>query len=483
MIWVLIAIFVLGYAMIVFEHTLNFDKAASALLTGVLCWSVYALNTDTLVTPSSIPDWFHQRVASSGPPGAEMADPDATTSTSGEMSEAERALAREWLLEGQLPHLVAEVASILFFLLAAMTIVEVVDAFEGFTVITSAVRATSRVKLLWIFSIVTFFLSAMLDNLTTTIVMISLVRKLVADRHTKLLYAGLIVCAANAGGAWSVIGDVTTTMLWIKGLITPVYTSQALFLPSLACMLAPLFALSFVLRGDVERPADAGEEDEVRIAGWQSNLMFTVGALGLVCIPVFKAYTHLPPFMGALLSLSIVWMAAEVLRSKLPGPIRSSTHVVEILRRVDTGSMLFFLGILLAVGSLSSTGILHHLAELLDQSVGNYTTIAVLIGLLSSVVDNVPLVAAGMQMYPFPPDADFWLLLAYCAGTGGSCLVIGSAAGVAAMGLEKINFFWYIRNITPWALLGYLSGALVYWFINQSGILFTALTNYPGVDN
>lgn len=478
MTWLLIAIFVLGYAMIVFEHSLSFDKAASAILTGVLCWTVYALNTDTLVPPDSIPEWFQQKMSSTDHAADETSGNLDEAPASDEVVHVNQHMAREWLLEGQLSHLVAEVAGILFFLLAAMTIVEIVDGFEGFTVITSAVKATSRIKLLWIISLVTFFLSAVLDNLTTTIVMISLVRKLVADRDTKLFYAGMIVCAANAGGAWTVIGDVTTTMLWIKGLITPLATMQALFLPSLACLLVPLVVLSMVLRGNVERPADQGEEDEVRIAGWQSNLMFTIGVIGLLSIPVFKTYTHLPPFMGAMLSLSIVWLIAEVLRWNLEEPLRSSTHVVEILRRVDTSSVLFFLGILMAVGSLSSAGILTELALLLDSTVGNYTVIAVLIGLLSSVVDNVPLVAAGMQMYDFPPDADFWMLLAYCAGTGGSCLIIGSAAGVAAMGLEKINFFWYAKNISPWALLGYLSGVGVYWLLNQSGLVFAALTNH-----
>jgi Na+/H+ antiporter NhaD/arsenite permease-like protein len=478
MTWLLIAIFVLGYAMIVFEHNLHFDKAGAALLTGVLCWGIYALNSSSMVPPDSIPTWFQQKVASANHEAHETSGDLDQHPIEGEAEDQAHPISREWLLEGQLSHLVAEVAGILFFLMAAMTIVEVVDAFEGFTVITSAVRATSRIKLLWIISLVTFFLSAMLDNLTTTIVMISLVRKLVADRDTKLFYAGMIVVAANAGGAWSVIGDVTTTMLWIKGLITPMNTSMALFLPSLTCLLVPLIVLSMVLRGNVERPADQGEEDEVRIDGWQSNLMFTVGALGLLSIPIFKTYTHLPPFMGALLSLSIVWLFADVLRRKLDEPLRSSTHVVEILRRVDTGSVLFFLGILLAVGSLSATGILTDLAVKLDDAVGNYTVIAVMIGLLSSVVDNVPLVAAGMQMYDFPADADFWLLLAYCAGTGGSCLVIGSAAGVAAMGLEKINFFWYAKNIGPWALLGYLSGVGVYWFLNQSGLVFAALSNH-----
>jgi Na+/H+ antiporter NhaD/arsenite permease-like protein len=400
----------------------------------------------------SEPEWFEREKATKIAAGIEVDESE---------------LARDYAIEGQLSHTLAEIAGILFFLLGAMTIVEMVDAFEGFSIITDRIRSNNKLQLLWVISFLTFFMSAVLDNLTTTIVMVSLVKKLVKDQKTRLFFAGMIVCAANAGGAWTVIGDVTTTMLWIKDKVSVVEVAVRLFVPSLICFVVPLIIVSTYLRGNIDRPEDELTEHRVSIAPIWKNLLFLIGVLGLLAVPVFKLVTHLPPFMGMLLSLSVLWIVAEIIRRDLDSVAKSSTHVVEILRRIDTSSILFFLGILLAVGALASTGILNELAKGLDKYVGNLDMIALIIGLLSSVVDNVPLVAAGIEMYDFEKDHGFWQFLAYTAGTGGSCLIIGSAAGVAAMGLEKIDFMWYLRNITPLALIGFFSGAAAYYFIEH----------------
>ncbi|MEZ6096170.1 MAG: sodium:proton antiporter NhaD [Pirellulaceae bacterium] len=443
-------IFVLAYLAIAFEHNLHINKAAPALFAGVVCWTIYVLNAGTFVSEDKVPEWFRVQ--------------HETEATSDEHNVD---LSREFAIEGQLTENLAEIAGVLFFLLGAMTIVEMVDAFEGFSVITDRIRSNNKLQLLWVISFLSFFMSAVLDNLTTTIVMISLVRKLVEDHKTRLFFAGMIVCAANAGGAWTVIGDVTTTMLWIKEKISVTEVAVRLFVPSLICFLVPLIVVSLFMRGKVERPVEESDEQRIDLAPFWKNLLFAIGVVGLLSVPIFKLVTHLPPFMGMLLSLSVLWIVAEIIRRDLDTVTKSSTHVVEILKRIDTSSILFFLGILLAVGSLASMGILTGLAEKLDQTVGNLDLIALIIGLLSSVVDNVPLVAAGIEMYGFPKDHGFWQFLAYTAGTGGSCLIIGSAAGVAAMGLEKINFMWYLRNITPLALLGFFSGAAAYYVIEH----------------
>lgn len=441
-------VFVIGYICIAFEHPLHINKAASALATGVLCWTLYALSSSSLIAPEQIPASFIQSLAE--------ANPDPSHSQSHEHAK----LSLEYLVEGQLHKLVAETAGILFFLLGAMTIVELVDAFEGFKMVTDRIRATNKVKLLWIIGFVTFFMSSVLDNLTTTIVMISLLRKLIKCRETRLLYVGVVVIAANAGGAWTVIGDVTTTMLWIKGKISTIEVMLRLIIPSLACLIAPLAILSLFMKGDVERPEADDDVMEKEITFAQQSMMLAMGLLGLLAVPIFKMMTHLPPFMGMMGSLSAIWIISEIIRRKIDHEYtHSTTHIIEVLKKVDTSAILFFLGILLAVGSLSSTGLLTMAANELDRLVGNQTVVAVLIGLLSAVVDNVPLVAAGIEMYKFPIDSPFWHMLAFCAGTGGSCLIIGSAAGVAAMGLERIDFMWYARKIAPLALLGYLVGA------------------------
>ncbi len=458
---IICVVFVLGYLAIAFEHNLHVNKAASALLAGVLCWTLYAMNGGEFMKENDVPKWFLEEHTAK-PKTDEV---KAETSLEAAHVTSHSHVIRDYIIEGQLAHNLAEVAQILFFLLGAMTIVEIVDAFGGFSVITNRIQATNKLKLLWMISFLTFFMSSVLDNLTTTIVMISLVRKLVDEHKTRLFFAGMIVCAANAGGAWTVIGDVTTTMLWIKDKISVVEVMIRLFIPSMICFLFPLMLISMFMKGEVQRPRESAEDKLVNVPPGAKVLIFTVGILGLLLVPVFKLITHLPPFMGILLSLSVLWIVAEFVRRDFDQVTKTSTHILDILKRVDSSTILFFLGILLAVGSLSQAGILTQVAGLLDTYVGNQDLIAILIGLLSSVVDNVPLVAAGIEMYDFPRDHEFWMFLAYTAGTGGSCLIIGSAAGVAAMGLEKINFVWYMIYITPFALVGYFAGAGAYYGI------------------
>lgn len=415
----LILIFVLGYLAIAFEHPLKVNKTAPALLLGALMWSVWAV------------------------------------SDFGQIKE----------INSELNHELADVAQILFFLMGAMTIVELIDAHQGFKIITNRIKTTNARKLLWIISFITFFLSALLDNLTTAIVMVSLLRKLVHDREQRLYYVGIVVIAANAGGAWSPIGDVTTTMLWIGGQISSANIMKTLFIPALVCLVIPVFAIGFKLKGEVKRDSydydKAAEEEKVK--GSLTMLLFGVGAL--IFVPVFKTFTHLPPYLGMLLGLSIVWVVSELLHIDKTEEEKKPYSAIHALSRIDVSSVLFFLGILLGIGVLRGTGALGDLAAWMDKTIGNQDLIAFSIGLLSAVVDNVPIVAATMKMYPldaFPMDAKLWEFIAYAAGTGGSCLIIGSAAGVAVMGMEKIDFIWYLKKISWLALLGYIAGALAY---------------------
>ncbi len=448
MLTAIIVVFVIGYLAIALEHPLHINKAASALFIGMVCWTLYVLDADRLVPSESVPSWFSAKV------GGEHAEH----------------LKREYLLDGQLVHAISEIAQILFFLMGAMTIVELVDAHEGFSLVTNRIQTTNKSTLLWIVAWFTFFLSSVLDNLTTTIVMVSLLRKLVHDSDLRKIYVGMVIIAANAGGAWTVIGDVTTTMLWIKQKIGTVEVMQELFLCSVACLLVPLIALSRTMKGDLPPGLQSSRHsDGKNIQPWHQVLFLTLGLGGLLSVPVFKATTHLPPFMGMLLALSVLWIIGELVSHTMDEQTRTSTGVMAALKRVDMSSILFFLGILMAVGALGATGTLGNLAKWLDITVGNHSIIAVIIGLVSAIVDNVPLVAAGIEMYTMPENDHFWMMLAYCAGTGGSCLIIGSAAGVAAMGLEHIDFMWYARKIAPWALLGYFAGVIV--FLVQSYFL------------
>ena len=423
MLTLMIVIFVLGYLAIALEHPIKVDKAASALITGVLVWTLFVLS------------------------GAD-----------------------QHFIEEQLLHHLSEISSILFFLLGAMTIVELVDAHEGFSIITDKITTKNRVKLLWIVSVLTFFFSAALDNLTTTIVMVSLLRKLIDDKYERWFFAGIVVVSANAGGAWSPIGDVTTTMLWIGGQLTTMTIIKTLIVPSIVAMLVPLTVLSFTMKGEIVRPVEVGNEDDSDpTTAFERNLIFFLGVAGLLFVPVFKTLTHLPPFMGMMLSLGVLWLVTEIIHRSKNKADKSQLSVIGVLRKIDTASVLFFLGILLAVAGLQSAGHLAVMAQNLNEWFGgDIYAINIVIGLLSAIVDNVPLVAGSMGMYEitsvgnFAQDGVFWQFLAFCAGTGGSALIIGSAAGVAAMGLEKIDFVWYLKKISILALIGYFAGAGTY---------------------
>lgn len=414
----IISIFIIGYIFIVFEHPIKINKSATAILTGVLCWTVYILMGND-----------------------------------------------NHLINEQLTAHIGELSGILFFLMGAMTIVELIDAHDGFDVITSRITTNNKKKLLWIICILTFFLSSVLDNLTTAIVMVSLLRKLIDNKEDRLLFIGMVVIAANAGGAWSPIGDVTTTMLWIGGQVTAQNIMLKLFIPSILCLVAPLLILSSKLKGNVIRPEIKENISANPTSLFERNTVFFLGIGALVFVPVFKSITHLPPFMGVLFGLGIVWVITEIIHSKKDDEDKDSLSVLHALRKIDMSSILFFLGILIAISSLQSTGVLSSLAQYMNETIGNLNIIVPLIGLLSAIVDNVPLVAASMGMYDivtYPQDAYIWEFLAYCSGTGGSILIIGSAAGVAAMGMEKIDFILYLKKIAGLAFIGYVTGAMCY---------------------
>ena len=442
MLILILIIFSVGYLCIALEHKLGINKAAIALLIGTVCWAVYITHLPALLPAEDIPAWF-------------------------EIAAEEEAgdIQLHYAVDLQHLHQTGEIASILFFLMGAMTIVELIDAHEGFSLVTDRIQFRSKRKLLWCIGLLTFFLSAVLDNLTSTIVMVSLLKKLVRNREDRLRYIGLVVIAANAGGAWTVIGDVTTTMLWIKHKIGPVTVMHELFVGSVICLIVPLLGFGWGMSGELEKIPEETLEQENDIRPWHQWLFLVLGLSSLLFVPVFKTLTHLPPYMGMMLSLSVLWVTSEIVGRSFDERTRSQTGVLSVLKRVDMSSVLFFLGILLAVGALSATGFLRTAAQTLDSLLPNQDVVAIVIGLLSSVVDNVPLVAAGIDMFDKPLNDEFWMLLAYCAGTGGSCLIIGSAAGVAAMGLEKIDFLWYARYIMPWAVLGYLSGAAAVIFL------------------
>jgi Na+/H+ antiporter NhaD/arsenite permease-like protein len=413
----IITIFIIGYAAIALEHPLRVNKAATALLTGVLCWTVFVI-----------------------------------------FSSDKQAVEHELI-----DHL-GEVSGILFFLLGAMTLVELIDANDGFQIITEKITTNSTVKLMWIVSILAFFLSAALDNLTTTIVMVTMLRKITDDREQRLLFAGLTIIAANAGGAWSPIGDVTTTMLWIGGQVTTLKIIAGVFLPSVVCMVVPLAVMSFRVGGTFS-PPQIDESSKYPTSERVRNSIFSLGVAIFIFVPIFKTVTHLPPFMGMLLGLGTMWLITELIRKRKHGQERESLSVADALRAIDAPSILFFLGILISIAALQSTGLLSNVADAINTTIGNQTVIILAMGLLSSIVDNVPLVAAAQGMYNleiYPTDSYFWEFLAYATGTGGSALIIGSAAGVAAMGIEQINFFWYVKRISWLALLGYFAGAVTY---------------------
>jgi Na+/H+ antiporter NhaD/arsenite permease-like protein len=421
MLTALIVVFVIAYAAIALEHPLKVNKSASALIGAGLLWTIYAMSTGD-----------------------------------------------HHLVSEQLGESLMGTAQIVFFLMGAMTIVEVVDAHNGFEVITSRIKTTKLSTLMWLVGFVTFFLSSVLDNLTTTIVMISLMKKLLDKHDDRLFFAGIIVIAANAGGAWSPIGDVTTTMLWIGGQITTLAIMKGVFIASMINMLVPLAITSYILKGrEVVSPVKVHDSNthHTKTTPFEQNLMFAMGIGILVAVPIFKTVTHLPPFMGILFGLGIIWMVGELLHSKKEDEHKEHLTMVRALKQIDMSSIVFFIGILLAVATLEHTHILTNLAGWLNKTVGREDVIVTIIGMVSAIVDNVPLVAASMGMYSlaqYPTDSFLWEFMAYCAGTGGSILIIGSAAGVAAMGLEKIHFFWYVKKISGLALVGYFGGVAAY---------------------
>lgn len=440
----IIIIFVIGYLLIALEHPLKINKTATALVTGVLCWALFAIEFPN----STFEDSEHYRSFIGTIASVNLSPVEVYNS----------------FIRTELSHLLGQISSILFFLMGAMTIVELIDAHRGFQFITDRIKTTDIRKLLWIVCWLAFFLSAALDNLTTSIVMVSLTRKLVFDREQRLFFAGMIIIAANAGGAWSPIGDVTTTMLWIGGQISSVEIIRQAIVPSLVCLLVPLVYLSFKLKGSL-KPRTIGDKDSEELPGKGSKLIFFIGVGALVFVPIFKTITHLPPYMGMLLGLGVIWIVSELINPEVDETERKKFSAAHALSRIDVSSILFFMGILLAVGALESMQSLHHFASWLDHSLGDNRIIISTIGVVSAIVDNVPLVAACMGMYPidtYPTDHMIWVYLAYCAGTGGSLLVIGSAAGVAVMGMEKLDFIWYVKKISLLAFIGYAGGAVVF---------------------
>jgi len=414
----IILTFIIGYLAIVFESMLKINKTASALLTGVLLWVIYIL-----------------------------------ISTNKDVVNVQ-------LLES-----LGDISGILFFLMGAMAVVELIDAHDGFEIISNLMQFSNKRKLLWMVAFLSFILSAILDNLTTTIIMVSILRKLIQNQNERLLYVGIVIIAANAGGAWTPIGDVTTTMLWIGGQISSANIMLKLFFPSLVCLLVPLIAVTFSIKGKADKLIISTDFSGRQHSKTQQKIILIVGILSLIFVPVFKTITHLPPFVGMLFSVGILWIITELMHSK--GDVEKKKHLtlVNALQNIDIPTIFFFLGILLAVAALQSAGVLLYFAEWLAKSIGDMRLVVLSTGLLSSVVDNVPLVAAAQGMYSlnqYPMDHFIWEFLAYCAGTGGSIFIIGSAAGVAAMGMEKINFFWYIKKISWLALIGYFAGAVVY---------------------
>ncbi len=439
----MVFVFIIGYTAIALEHPLKINKSATALLLAVTLWVLFVIGGEQLLVNTAT---FHEYLLNN-PEGNFL----------------------DWLSHHALLEQLGEISEILFFLLGAMTVVELVDSHEGFRIITDKITTTNKVKLLWVISFITFFLSSILDNLTTSIIMVALLRKLIGDKKERWFYAGMVIIAANSGGAFSPIGDVTTIMLWVGGHITSVNIILKTFVPGLFSMLIPLALISLTMRGIIHRPMQkTGEQTKDPTTPFERNLVFWLGIGSLLFVPVFKTITQLPPYIGILLGLSVLWIVTEIMHKSKNDEYRSKRTVAGVLHRVDTSTILFFLGILLAVAALQTAGHLEVLASFLDQHVGNLYIINIIIGLLSSVVDNVPLVAGAMGMYrnTFGVDHYFWEMLAYCAGTGGSILIIGSAAGVAVMGMEKIDFIWYLKKISLWALIGYLTGALMYWAIN-----------------
>ena len=460
----LLIVFILGYLAIAFEHPIKIDKAASALVMGGVIWGALALGIDDLVTKDFLFEFYEK-----------FKEKFNAFKEIGIYNEKEFAKPIKFL-KYELSHHLVDIGEILFFLLAAMTIVELVDCHQGFSIITEKITTKRKVPLMWILCVMSFFFSAVLDNLTTSIVMAALISKMIKDKKDLWMFAGMIIISANAGGAWSPMGDVTTIMLWVGEQVTAWNIISSIFIPSLVCMIIPLTYISFKLKGSIESPSSTSLNDNIiSIDSFERNLIFYMGVLGLLFVPVFKISTGLPPYIGMLVSLGILWITTEIIHRNKEYDQKRHLSVIGVLKKVDTATIFFFLGILLAVAGLQTAGQLDIVAQYLEKTFSGENKIYIinlLIGLMSALVDNVPLVAGAMGMYAigpiqdgvlaFPQDHTFWEFLAYCAGTGGSVLIIGSAAGVAVMGILKIDFMWYLKKISFLALLGYIAGAITY---------------------
>lgn len=461
---VIITVFVIGYLFIALESLTKVNKAAVALFMGIVCWILLLMGASEF-GPAII---------------NELLDKGAITAKAAAEAQANFS----GYFSGELFHgYLGEVCETILFLMGAMTVVETVDRHGGFSFVKTTLYTPNPKALLWKVSIMTFFLSAVLDNMTTSIVMIMVLKNLIDDKAMRMKFAGLVIIAANAGGAFSPIGDVTTIMLWIKGCVSTIGIIKGILIPSLLCMAIPALIMMFSLKGTVNAPStgeDSGD-DRVLFRPAMRNVIFVLGVGGLIFVPFFHNLTGLPPFMGVLFVLALLWMATEIiidLHHKDDAQYEKA-RISSIISRIDMSTILFFLGILIAVDAVAATGSLRYLGEWLDVNVGNIFIVDSIIGVFSSIVDNVPLVASAMNMYPiadaaqvaadpimanYVQDGLFWELLAFCAGTGGSILIIGSAAGVVVMALEKISFIWYLKNFSPLAIAGYFAGILWYWF-------------------
>jgi Na+/H+ antiporter NhaD/arsenite permease-like protein len=473
----IIIVFLIGYLLITFEHPLKVNKAGTALLTGTLLWVMYIYVAPACI--SALPDEAFRFFLARNPQFVLLPFEEQCI---------------HFVVEHQVPECVGNLAGTLLFLVGAMVTVELVDIHGGFLFITDHITTRNKRKLLVLIAFLSFFMSSVLDNLTASIVMVMLIRKLIGEVREQWIFGSIIVIAANSGGAWSPIGDVTTVMLWVHGNITAGETVPNLFLPSIVSILVPLFIMLPSLHGEVTSPCQAACEENKLLKELKTRERLSILMLGMFCllfVPVFKTVTHLPPFMGMLLGVSVLWIYTEIMyRQKTRVEEEMKWRISKVIRRIDWPTLLFFLGILLAVDVLRYSGILGYLANWLDTAVGNVYVVDLIIGTVSAMVDNVPLVAGAIGMYPvasemmvsaaadpvymanFLPDGVFWQFLAYCAGVGGSILLLGSAAGVVTMGLVKIRFFWYLRRITWMAIAGYLAGATVYYLQNSISGLF-----------
>ena len=468
MLSLILIIFLVGYLCIALEHPLKVNKAGTALLTGTVLWVLYIFAADKFVP--AVSGTGFEIFRSLNPSIAELPVFKQCV---------------QYVLSHQMLESIGEIAQTLIFLIGAMTTVELIDSHGGFSFITDRITPRDKRRLLWIITTITFFMSAVLDNLTTSIVMIMLIRKLLGNYRERWVFGSIIIIAANSGGAWSPIGDVTTIMLWVKGNISTGETIPNLILPSIASAVVPTFFVSRWLKGSVTPPrqkvGDAEANPLLAVLSRSDRFtIFLMGVIGLLFVPVFKTVTHLPPFVGILLVVGVLWIYTEILYHRRKVDEAVAMRLSRVIQRIDGATLMFFLGILLAVEVLRYSGILGSFSEWLDATIGNVFAVNIIIGTLSAVVDNVPLVAGAMGMYPlatevmvaassnpeylmnFMQDGIFWQFLAYCAGVGGSMLIIGSAAGVVVMGLERINFIWYLKNISFYAMLGYLAGAGIY---------------------